>query len=430
MPNLTTSKVLDVYLSSCYIGKLSTQQGMLSFTYDALYLRSKKAVKLSASLPLQCESFNHQTTAAFFSGLLPDDGVRQRLARYLGISEKNTFGLLEEIGGECAGAVSVYPEGFSPNLSQVETYRILDESEADDILSSLDKRPLLAGEEDIRISGAGAQDKIMIAFVEDKIAIPTKNTASTHIIKPAIRDLTHSVQNEFFCMKLAKKVGSHVPEVDILWLKSKAYYLIERYDRKSEGNNKITRLHQEDFCQSLHIAPELKYENEGGPSIEQCFSLLDDRIKIGVMAGKNRLLLLQGIIFNFMVGNGDAHGKNFSLLYEGEEEALAPFYDLLSTVVYANAFKAKMAMRINGKYKFKDIAIRDFESLGVTLGLRADFVKRQVIMLSNIILKSALELISELNSKPKTTSLIYEQILSVIVAHHKQIAGQITNDEI
>ena len=150
-------------------------------------------------------------TSSFFSGLLPDEDVRCRLAKYLGLSKENIFSLLKEIGGECAGAISLYPEVIDPDF-ETENYRVLDDAEGDDILSSLDKRPLLAGEEGVRISGAGAQNKLIIAFVNGKIAIPTGTAPSTHIIKPAILGIEESVQNEYFCMKLAQKVGLPVPD--------------------------------------------------------------------------------------------------------------------------------------------------------------------------------------------------------------------------
>ena len=139
------------------------------------------------------------------------------------------------------------------------------------VLTSLDTRPLLAGEEDVRISGAGAQDKLMIAFVDGKIAVPTGNTPSTHIIKPPIKGLEETVYNEFFCMKLADAVGLRVPKAEILWLEEKPYYLVERYDRKRDESGIIKRLHQEDFCQAMRISPEIKYESEGGPSLETMF---------------------------------------------------------------------------------------------------------------------------------------------------------------
>jgi serine/threonine-protein kinase HipA len=417
------NQILDVYLQSQFIGRLISDKGTLSFAYDPDYVKLKGAKKLSVSLPLQTTPFNHSVTAAFFSGLLPDEDVRRRLASYLGLSEKNTFALLKEIGGECAGAISLYPEGFSPGKADSTTYRILQEKEADEILSSLDKRPLMAGEEGIRISGAGAQNKLMIAFVNDKIAIPTGSSLSTHIIKPAIKHLEDSVQNEFFCMKLAKAVGLPVPDVAIYWLKDKPYYLVERYDRRKEKEGTITRLHQEDFCQAMHIPPEIKYEDEGGPTLEACFNLLDERIRSGAMAGKNKLTLLKGVIFNFLIGNGDAHGKNFSLLYEDETESLAPFYDLLSTIVYGNVFKAKMAMKISGKYKFNEVLIRHWERLGESLGFRPDFVIRQIHIMGSLVLKKSILLQAEFSCAPKLSSPIYLQILNVIQNNYQKISN-------
>lgn len=420
----TPPQVLDVYLQNQFIGKLYSNMATLSFQYDATYVEKKEVLKLSVSLPLQRNAFDHATTAAFFAGLLPDDHVRVQLARTLHLSAKNTFALLKAIGGECAGAVSVYPEGVTPKSAQTPTYKILDLTEATKILSSLDKHPLMAGEEDIRISGAGTQNKLMISFVEGNIAIPTGNTPSTHIIKPAIKDLEASVHNEFFCMRLAQRVGLPVPAVEIFWLQEQPYYLVERYDRKREKNGLVTRLHQEDFCQALHIPPEIKYEDEAGTTLADCFGLLDTRIQLGSMAGKNKLLLLDVVIFNFIIGNGDAHGKNFSLLYHAQQEALAPFYDLLCTMVYSNPHKAKMAMKIGGKYKFKEVQPRHWEQLAEDLGFKPEFVKNKILKLSRQISEEALSLSQALNQNPNTASSIYEKILTVIQQHTKKLLPQ------
>jgi len=419
-----TQHILDVYLQSQLAGKLTSTNAELSFSYDADYLQSANARKLSASMPLQPEGFGHGVAAPFFSGLLPDEGVRARLARYLSISERNTFALLRAIGGECAGAISLYPEGVTPHSQAEPTYRTLSEAEADAVLASLEKRPMLAGEEDVRISGAGAQNKLMIAFdAQVQIAIPTGSTASTHIIKPPIHGLETSVFNEFFCMQLARAIGLPAPETNILWIKGKPYYLVARYDREADVSGIARRLHQEDFCQAMHIAPEIKYENEGGPTLEQCFALLDARITSGAMAGKNKITLLQGVIFNYLIGNGDAHGKNFSILYQGESESLAPFYDLLCTLIYSDAFKAKMAMKIGGKYKFKEVGIRHWEKLGEALGFRPDFVRRQIVTINNDVAKAATSLFGKLNGNPETASLVYEKIMAVITNNHRQMTN-------
>lgn len=405
------TQILDVYLHGNKIGKLSYQNGELSFVYDADYLGSEKPAKLSHVFPLNPEPFDNQTTEPFFSGLLPDDIVRRRLARYLGVSEGNTFALLREVGGECAGAVSVFVEGESPAAFNEPEYKILDESDAKEILSSLDRHPFLAGEEGVRLSGAGAQDKLIVSIVDGKLAIPLRNTPSTHIIKPPIKDLEDTVFNEFFCMKLAGDMGLPVPEVDVYWLGDQPYYLVKRYDRRVDKNESVRRLHQEDFCQALQIPPEQKYENEGGPSLQSCFDLLEERIAGGNMAGKNRLTFLQGVIFNYLVGNGDAHGKNFSLLYDQEVESLAPFYDLMNTLVYGDAFKAKMAMKIASKYKFREVGQRHFDTFSEENGFRPDYVQKQLNEQKSVIKDKAESLADLLNQDDKTKSSIYKKII-------------------
>ncbi len=407
-------QVLDVYMHNIIVGKLVREKGLLSFTYDDPYIHQENAPSLSASLPLQGNSFDHVLTSAFFSGLLPEDIVRQRIARKLQISEENSFGLLEQIGGECAGAVSVYPEGIKQDTTSENTYKILNEDDAYDIMSQLDKRPLMAGEDDIRISGAGVQDKLIVAIVKGQLAIPLRNTPSTHIIKPKIQDLDETVQNEFFCMRLAQAAGLPVPDVEIFYLKDEPFYLVERYDRIKHADNSVTRLHQEDICQALHIPPEQKYENEGGPSLRQCFDLLERHIKEGRMAGINRMLLLQGVIFNFLIGNGDAHGKNFSILYEGEGERLAPFYDLLCTKIYGHHFKSRMAMKIGGKYKFRDVAYRHFEKVADENGFKGSLLKAQTQKLVKAVSKQAPKIAEKLNQDKKTASPVYDKIIQVI----------------
>ena len=227
-------------------------------------------------------------------------------------------------------------------------------------------------------------------------------------------------------MRLAAEIGLPVPEVSILWIKGTPYYVIKRYDRVLV-DGEITRLHQEDFCQAMHIAPEIKYEDEGGPSLLDCFNLIDGRIKEGAMPGKAKLTLLQGVLFNYLIGNGDAHGKNFSLLYDGESEDLAPFYDLLCTVVYNNHFKAKMAMKINKKYRFRDVTLSSLEKFAESIGIKNSLLHRQMLTLSNDVANGATQLFSELNKNPETKSDIYESILGSIARNVQKFDHFLTN---
>lgn len=340
------TRALDVYLHEILAGRLArNDSGELSFSYDEQYLdRGRPA--LSLSLPLSPKPCEGSAAKAFFSGLLPDGEVLRRLARYLGISEGNSFALLEAVGGECAGAVSFHPEGVGPPRSGDGREEVLDEKKLREILDLLKHRPLLAERDGIRMSLAGARDKIAVRARDGKIALVLGSAPTTHILKPMIADFKDSVQNELFCMRLAKLAGIPVADVETGWLDGAPYLLIERYDRTKDETGAVWRVHQEDFCQAMGISPDAKYEREGGPRISGCLDVIR---KHSARPAADQVDFLDRIIFNYMIGNADAHGKNFSLLYRTAKPGLAPGYDMMSTAVYPGVSK-KMAMKIGEKY--------------------------------------------------------------------------------
>lgn len=354
------NKILDVYLHDTLAGQLSqNQNGELSFSYGADYL-TKNYQPLSVSMPLREQPYDHNISRPFFSGLLPDDTVRHKLARFLGVSEKNPFALLEAIGGECAGALSLHPHGPVLDKTHHNDMQILTQDQLYDVLQLLKRRPLLAGQDGMRLSLAGAQDKLAVAVERDQIVIMKGVLPTTHILKPVIEDIKDSAHNELFCMRLAAKVGIDVPPVEIRYCKDIAFFLIARYDR-IQANGAVERLHQEDFCQAMAIMPELKYEREGGPSIENCQLLLKHH---STKPAFDQLSFIKRIIFNYIIANCDAHGKNYSFLYKknGNKPELAPAYDLLCTGVYPE-LSNKMAMKIGGKYNADDVFLRHWNSL-------------------------------------------------------------------
>ena len=195
----------------------------------------------------------------------------------------------------------------------------------------LPKTPLLAGEDGIRLSLAGAQGKAAVAIRDGSYLLPVGGSPSTHILKPDSERFPGLVENEFFCMRLAAALGLDVAPVEIAAAGSIRFLQVSRYDRRPDGAEGWTRIHQEDFCQALGIAPELKYQNEGGPGFKECFKLIRANSSIPVY---DVLKLFDAVVFNFLIGNNDAHGKNFSFLYDGDETRLAPLYDLVSTELY------------------------------------------------------------------------------------------------
>ena len=423
------AKILDVYLSNDFTGNLiQDDHGQMVFDYAASWLENPGAMPLSHSLPLRKERFSSKECRGFFAGILPEESTREIIARNLGISPRNDFSLLERIGGECAGAITFLPTGTKLPLSNFK-YREVGAHELASILRELPRRPLMAGDKGIRLSLAGIQNKIAVRVNQGKIFIPYDVAPSTHILKPAIDRFEGVVFNEAFCMKLANAIGLPAAKVDIGQAEGIDYLLIERYDRKMTGDFPflyekiiknmpgpskffVTRLHQEDFCQALGIMPERKYQAEDGPSLKQCFELLREVSTAPVIDLQN---MLDAVIFNFLVGNHDAHGKNFSLLYDwslrpistlyDRHKRLAPLYDVLSTAYYPELSK-KMAMKIGGEYSSDKVLPKNFEKLAEETGLAKPLVKRRVPELAEMILSKIPEVIMDYPVSMAVASLI------------------------
>ncbi len=299
-------KQLDVFLYDSLVGTLAMDRsGMLSFAYADEWLAAGGALPLSRSLPLRPDPFTGKEARFFFAGILPDEGIRQQIAAIIGISERNDFALLEHLGGECAGAVSLLPVGTRPPSSPSEL-RFLSDEQLYQIAVSLPSRPLLAGEIGLRLSLAGSQTKLPVIIDNKKIALPLGNTPSTHIIKPEPQRFPGLVANEYFTMRLGAAIGLPVPSVAWRLLEDLPCLIVERYDRDHDpADQRVIRIHQEDFCQALGYPPERKYQEEGGPLLRECFQLLRDWSTLPAL---DLLTLLDGVIFNMLIGNADAHG--------------------------------------------------------------------------------------------------------------------------
>lgn len=400
---------LVVWISDRRVGDLIRKSnGNLQFRYDPDY----DGPPVSQSLPLQREAHGHRATLAVFGGLLPEGDVREALARNLGVSERNDYGLLEEVGGDVAGAITLLPDGIQP--PQQPTSEPLDDDELDRILRELPQRPLAADpEEGIRLSLAGAQPKVPVIIDDDAhMALPTNSAAATtHILKPEPSRFPGLVDNEGFCMALARACELQAAQtVKAETTSGQPFLIVERYDRDLTADP-IRRLHQEDFCQALGVPADRKYQNEGGPTIARSVDLL--RRSTAVPA-QELPRLLRAVIFNWVVGNCDAHGKNFSLLYDQGAPTLAPLYDVVSTVVYPELTK-RLAMSINGARNVGEVVEDSWVRLAHDADFRPAFVARTLKeLLARAVVESA-SLVTAPEHANETALKINERIQQLAV---------------
>jgi serine/threonine-protein kinase HipA len=382
------NRELQVWLHGARIGTLVQVDGRLAFSYLPEWLNNKQATPLSQSLPLQPEAFDDRAARPFFAGLLPEGDKRRLVAQALGVSRQNDFALLDGIGGECAGAVTLLEPGQTPsNAAPADAVRWLDDADLIKLLAEMPRRPMLAGDGDLRLSLAGAQDKLPVVVSGERIGLPLLGSPSTHILKPVIEGIEGSVFNEGFCMALARAMGLDAAPTEIRQVQGQPYLLVQRYDRLRPSNESdaesnaagqqtrpTQRLHQEDFCQALSVPPELKYQNEGGPDFAQAFALVRSATRPNA---PHILMLLGFVLFNTLIGNHDAHAKNFSLLYTLRGAVLAPMYDALSTGVYPQ-LTDKMAMKVGSKYRFAELYARHWVQFAASAGLSPAQVKKEL----------------------------------------------------
>jgi serine/threonine-protein kinase HipA len=344
-----SGRALEVWCFERRAGLVFDTAPALSFAYDETWVGGSMP-PLSQSLPLD-GAFGPEVAAAFFGGLLPEGVPREVLARRLGVSVGNDFGMLAALGGDTAGAISLQPPGHPPP-SRESAVEWLDESALVDVIDQLPTRPMHADEDgEYRLSLAGAQDKLPVVVKDGRVGLTMGRTPSTHILKTAIERLDDTIVNEAFCLTLGARLGIESAVAVPHRVAGREFLLVERYDRGVDAQG-IVRLHQEDFCQALGVPTQRKYQSEGGPSLADSFALL--RSATAVPASEIRKLV-DDVALSFLVGNHDAHGKNYSLLYlPGSANAvLAPAYDVLSTAAYwrRHNLTRKMAMSIGGEYR-------------------------------------------------------------------------------
>ena len=372
------ARSLRASINQIEVGTLQEVGGLWSFQYADAWLNNPQRFALSPHLPLTAEPLldgaSQRPVQWYFDNLLPEEGQRTLLAGDARLDAADAFGLLAWYGAESAGSVTLLPPDAGSQI--IEPLRPLPDDALEARIRLLPKAPLTHSAIK-RMSLAGAQHKLAVVLQDGALFEPAGATPSTHILKPdhPDDDYPHSVINEWFVMRLAKRLGLDVPEVHRRYVPSPVY-LIDRFDRIPEAHG-WQRRHVIDACQALGLDRSFKYSQGSIQSL----AALANACRTPAVA---RSRLFGWLVFNVLVGNSDAHLKNLSFVVSHEGIQLAPFYDMLSVATYDTpAFnktswpdKTQLAWPILGVRHFSDINRNLLLEAGAALNLAKGTAER------------------------------------------------------
>jgi serine/threonine-protein kinase HipA len=332
-------------------------------------------------MPLGSGRIASDTFLPWAANLLPESEQLRTLGQLLGMARGDVIGLLSAIGGDTAGALSIGQPGRTASVQ----WRPIDKpQDLERLIEQLPSKPFLVGEEGVSMSLAGVQTKLAVAVDQTGcVCIPMNGSPSTHILKPDAPRLWGSVQNEAFCLTLARRMKISTPSVTTGRAGKRTYLLVKRFDR-TEVSGRWRRLHQEDYCQALGKPPSAKYEANQtgirGPALKDMFELTRRH-----MQSFDILHLLDMVVVNVLACNTDAHAKNYAIIIRGNGTSIAPMYDLMCGEVWENVTK-NLAQKIAGKSRGDHLTGRDWQQFARECGLNP----RQILDRVGTLAKSAL----------------------------------------
>ena len=411
---------LPVYFEQRLIGTIDVDKRGPSFTYDPNWIGLRGAFPISTTMWFKSERIPSNTFLPWAANLLPESEQLRTVGQVLGMARGDVIGLLSAIGGDTAGALSVGQPG---RISSMRWRPVSTREELEKIIEDLPNKPFLVGEEGVSMSLAGAQAKLAVAVNEDgHICIPMNGSPSTHILKPDSPRLPGSVQNEAFCLTLARRMKIPTPNVTTGQAGQRTYLLVKRYDR-TDVSGRWRRLHQEDFCQALGKLPSAKYECNytgiQGPTLKDMFDVTRRH-----MAPTDIVRLLDMVIANVLACNTDAHAKNYSIMIRGSGASLAPMYDVMCGEVWENVTK-NFAQKIAGKGRGDDLKGRDWQRFARECGLNPRQVIDRVGALSGSAITEAGAAEAEVAAMPAGNHAILDRTRQAVENRARALLAQL-----
>jgi serine/threonine-protein kinase HipA len=396
---------LIVYLNDVHVGTLSEADNLWSFDYDPQWAAVPNSFDLAPAL--KRSQLRHEDGGSdrpvqwYFDNLLPEEQLRQSVSKDANINGDDAFALLEYLGAESAGSLVLLP----PNRDVHERggLKSLSDDELSERIRNLPRITLSHGAPK-RMSAAGAQEKLLVVYRDDMLYEPVGSEPSTHILKPNHRsdEYPSAVINEYLTMRLARQLDLRVPAVTRRYV-PEPVYIVERFDRYTDGSGRTQRHHIIDACQLLNKSRTFKYT-------AATLQTLADIVKHCQNRASARRRLYLWLVFNVLVANNDNHLKNLSFMVSDEGIELSPAYDLLSTGTYhtrafakerANWPDVEMAIALPGASTFGEVTREAVLKAGQSLGLTQRICERELDRLNHNLTNALDELIRTIEGENK-----------------------------
>ena len=392
---MTGRAALVVALNGRQVGTLRRVRNGARFTYSPdVVEKLQGSPLLSVAMPVREHEYDAETTSNWFGGLLPEDTRLESIKRFYGISGNDYLDVLECIGWECAGAVSIMSEECwareqSETSSSTPSYKTISPSELAQRLMALPAYPYDT-DATLRMSLGGFQEKLCVkapalaqgatSWALSEFLIPIDGAPTSHIIKPQPPRFPHLVQGEAWAMHIAAYVTETARTAMLDLPDCPPALIVERFDRKQLADGRMTRIHQEDCAQALGLAPERKYATQSSPkkSDPAFIRIASALVRYAPGDVNDQILrLFDQMVVNVALGNTDAHAKNYSLLHTTPQTvSLAPMYDVVPAMEITPGIR-HMGMRIANQIAIEKVGRDELLAEGASWGLRRDvLVKR------------------------------------------------------
>jgi serine/threonine-protein kinase HipA len=432
------TSTLNIWIDDALAGYLhhDSQNNQFAFEYAAEWLENHQAFPVSPAIPIPSKTNNGPIQSAerhsaivkqFFENLLPEGDALDVAAQANRVAKSNLVGLILALGRETAGAIRVSKSADNPLLSgsDVEnSFREITQEELSERIQARQRIPFSQWDGKVRLSIAGYQDKIAIYKKNDKwFLVEGARIASTYIVKPLPQreQLATLPANEFFCMKLAQAVGVNVADVDLQFVPEPVLF-VKRFDR-AESEEGVQRLHVIDGCQALGLSVSMKYERpygdsrdvkdiRDGASYPKLFALINQCAK----PARDRLQLIRWVLFQVLIGNHDAHGKNISFFLNQEGLSIAPAYDLVCIPALGDGeLSPQFGMAVGDAFTEADINAEEWLAFAHDCKLKPKMLARELNSMSQKI-TDALPSISDICHEKNISCSTTENLVSIISA--------------